>query len=277
MGIAASQPGDTCLFVYGGHGNYSDMQGNRMGARNEQQYLCCTEGSGNGDVLWDHELEQIVNRAQPGVKVLLIIMSCYSGYMARQPFRFNSRDKPKPDGTYQSDDKKFLARYESWSQKSGWFTVGTQFLGSRTRANMTALQKRKRPFIICLSASEYTETADVDQGALPAFTGFGKYSTFTVRMIQYMFGDTRPGAEKHRQENWRKPIGQQFYMSLDTPKMGHTPVMTSNVQFDVTKFSVLDFFRKRFEQDDQGTYHYYDDPNWVSLDIPKKDKHGNDI
>merc|ERR1712138_126246 len=126
---------------------------------------------------------------------------------------------------------------------------------------------KKKPMIICFSASEYYELARTNLGALPTFKGFGVHSAFTIRMMKYIFGDDK-SPYQHRKKNGLKPIGQQFYMTQDSTNIKfHKPVMTSNVRFDVSKFTVWDFMTRRVEQNPQGVYHmYYPESNsWVNL------------
>lgn len=70
-----------------------------------------------------------------------------------------------------------------------------------------------------------------------------------------------------------KPIGEQYYMTLDSISLtqerlgadAQHAVMTSNCMFDVNGFTAYDFFNKQFAWDaDKGTYHLYE-PSWWNL------------
>merc|ERR1712093_885251 len=93
---------------------------------------------------------------------------------------------------------------------------------------------------------------------------------FTVRMINYMFGDAERRTS-HEQHNGIKTLGQQYYMTLDSNNLQNMrdintevqqasqhAVLTSNSKFDVDTFNVWDFFTKKFTQDGDGNY-YLDD------------------
>merc|ERR1712138_126833 len=128
--------------------------------------------------------------------------------------------------------------------------------------------------IICFSAAEYYQIARANIGPLPTFKGFGTHSAFTIRMMKYIFGDDKSPFE-HRQKNVRKPIGQQFYLTQDSINIqshSHTPVMTSNVRFDISKFSVWDFMTNRVEQNSQGVYYILLNGSWVNLSAPQSQK-----
>jgi hypothetical protein len=103
--IHESQPGDTLLFVYNGHG---DDRGWDWKTQRRRQYLCCI-GSNDSEFLWDNELHEILNTAHAGVKILVLLDCCHAGYIASQPYRFSSSWSPRKVGGG-SRSQRFLAR-----------------------------------------------------------------------------------------------------------------------------------------------------------------------
>lgn len=245
-----AQPGDTCVFVYQGHGDYGwDLQANRM-----RQFLCCIGGN-NDEYVGDTDLHAILNEACAGVKILVLLDCCHAGYIASQPYRLNSSWKPKPVGSG-SKGERFLARYNAWKNHGGWYD--SDFHSGRKQHN--------RPFIISIAASEFDE-ASWDMGRIPSSEHSNhptraedKTGVFSVRMMTYFFGDWEK--DGHFKDNANKTIGQQFYMALDSNKLqnvgsgeGQHAVLTSNQRFDTDSFGIWDFISGDFYQDWYGNYH----------------------
>lgn len=148
--IGNAKPGDTCVFVYAGHGDgYDPEDGGRP-----RTFLVCTGRSyeGNPNIkseyhLWDDDLHAILNKAQAGVKILVLLGCCHSGYMAGLPYQLHSDWKPKPNVGSGTRGQKFLARYEKWS--GDWKYSDLNFGHPQPSPN--------RPFIITISACEISE------------------------------------------------------------------------------------------------------------------------
>lgn len=255
--ITNSQPGDTCLFVYSGHG------GDKSWFGESRQFLCCIGGN-DREYLWDSELHGVLNSAQPGVKILVLLDCCHAGYMAGLPYRFKSTARPKPMGRG-SASQRWLARYNNWRSNAQWSWSKYHFphrkhSKNRDRQVITANQAQAKPFIICITASEYYESS---------WGGVGpdQVALFLIRAMAYIFGDDRKNS-RHEYHNAYKSIGQQYYMTLDSNFLqevggeGQHAVMTSNCMFDVDSFTLWDFFTKQFYQNYNGHYYLYES-SWM--------------
>merc|ERR1711964_703187 len=170
-----------------------------------------------------------------------------------------------------SSSQRWLARYNYWSQYAQWEWSKYHF--PRNRNKITANRAQAKPFIICISASEYYEYSfrggrmnDGQRVYACTHQPGQRVFLFTVRMMAYMFGDEEKDS-RHESYNAYKSIGQQYYMNLDSNNMqnigfekqkGQHAVMTSNCMFDVDSFTIWDFFTKQFYQDHNGCYCLYE-------------------
>jgi len=280
--IQDSNPGDTCLFVYNGHGASTpyNKQGQYDGT--ERQYLCCL-GQNNDEYLWEEDLHEILGNAKPGVKIMLLIDACHAAYMAALPYAFRSTRLPTPGIGSGTDLQRFQARYNHWKHAARWeWTQSAPFYHTpQNRQVATAKQTQAKPFIICLSASEYHESSwnwgRMSGGERAHTEAQDLVWLFTVRMMSYMFGDNINNVTRHQHQyyNGTKPIGQQYYMTLDSCNLQRCganlepqhAVMTSNCKFDVDSFTGWNFFSRQFYQDRNGTYYLYE-PSWFPWKWP---------
>lgn len=149
MNPKALKRGDTCVFYFAGHGKYKGVDVQKDFVVLGQNYVCVN----NKEKIHAKELNPIFHRAPPGVKVLVLVDACHSGFIVNLKLEWSNDKTDWQDAQFQSD---------------------------RRHSNA-----RKFPLIMCLAACQDEQRAG-EGGKKGKRQGF-----FTERFLKHFFGSGR--------------------------------------------------------------------------------------